>query len=328
MRGSIADLCAYLENAGFEPVLSEYGTFPVDPDSATVESCRKAVESKADIFVLVIGTRYGSTNEQDKSITNLEYTTARDKGIPIYVFVMRSIIDILPIWVANPSGDFKTVVDSPGLFEFVSAIRSSGETWVFSFDLAQDIVAVLRAQLSYLFTDSLELRIRASRSGVLTEKYKSVSGNELRLIIDRPRAWEYRLFSESLLREIAVSADLKRDWSSNLVLGPLRSVNLGELANYTHRKLAELIKLHKHLKYLFEEGLRAACGPTGQGGNPDTIIYVANRIGGVYRAALEWKLDFYRLLIEERLLTLRDLCVGLFDHLVVFCLSGCFSNTQ
>ena len=82
------DLYSYVEQAGFEPVLSEYPTFPVDPDETTVENCRKAVESRADVFILVIGGRYGSVSEHGKSVTNLEYVTGRAKGIPVYVFVM------------------------------------------------------------------------------------------------------------------------------------------------------------------------------------------------------------------------------------------------
>src|SRR6266481_3633603 len=72
-----ADLYSYVDQAGFEPVLSEYPSFPVDPDERTVENCRKAVENRADVFVLVIGGRYGSVAEDGKSVTNLEYVTAR-----------------------------------------------------------------------------------------------------------------------------------------------------------------------------------------------------------------------------------------------------------
>jgi hypothetical protein len=141
------DLYSYVEQAGFEPVLSEYPTFPVDPDETTVENCRKAVESRADVFILVIGGRYGSVSEHGKSVTNLEYVTGRAKGIPVYVFVMRSILDILSVWKANPTGDFTSVVDSPKLLQFVSEIRDGGEDWVFAFDTAQDIISILRTQL-------------------------------------------------------------------------------------------------------------------------------------------------------------------------------------
>ncbi len=316
LRQLRADLYLYLENAGFDPVLSEYSTFPVDPDSAALENCRKAVENKADIFVLVIGCRYGSTDEHGKSITNLEYLTARAKGIPVYVFAMRSIIDILPVWAANPGGNFTTVVDSPKLFEFVSGIRNSGEKWVFPFDLVQDIVNILRTQLAYLFADALDLRTRASGSGVLAGKYKNVSGRELRLIIERPRAWEHLLFHEALLREITASADLKRDWSYKFVPGILRPISPEEFRQYVQAKAAETLKIFENMKNLFQDALSSAYGPPGQSADPDAILYVANRVGAIYRAALDWKLDFFRLLIDERLFKFRELAAALCDNIV------------
>jgi hypothetical protein len=139
-----ADLYSYAEHAGLEPVLSEYPSFPVDSDQTTVENCRKAVETRADVFVLVIGARYGSVVEHGKSVTNLEYLTAKAKGIPVYVFVMQSILDILPVWKANATGHFDTVADSPKPFQFVSEIRDAGDNWVFPFNTAQDIIGVLR----------------------------------------------------------------------------------------------------------------------------------------------------------------------------------------
>ena len=162
-----ADLYLYFDGADLDPVLSEHPSFPVDPDVTTVENCRKAVESRADIFVLVVGGRYGSLSENGKSVTNLEYLTAKAKGIPVYVFVMDSILTFLPVWKANPAADFASVVDSPRLFEFVSDIRDRSAKWVFAFDTAQDITSILRNQLAYLFADALALRIRASASGAL-----------------------------------------------------------------------------------------------------------------------------------------------------------------
>jgi hypothetical protein len=133
-----ANIFEYLGDAGFEPILSEYPTFPIDPDASTSANCRKAIEERADIFVLVIGGRYGSTDETGKSVTNIEYLAARAKSIPVYVFVMRSILDIIPVWKDNPTGNFTSVVDSPRLFEFVCSVRDSGKQWVFPFDASGD----------------------------------------------------------------------------------------------------------------------------------------------------------------------------------------------
>ena len=314
LRQVRADLQAYLENAGFDPVLSEYPSFPIDPGSANIDNCRKAVEARADVFVLIIGNRYGSTDQHGKSVTNLEYLTARAKGIPIYVFALRSIIDMLPMWKDNPKANFQQVVDSTDLFKFVSSIRDGGKTWVYSFDLAQEIVTILRTQLAYLFADALSLRMRVAGMDILAEKFNSLSGPELRLIIDKPRAWEYLLFSEALLREIRSSENLKQDWQHKVVLEARTLKPMEFIGEYVPEKLYSASMVFKKLEALVNTSLPEAFGAPGLSGNPEKIVYVANRIGSVYRRALEWKLDFYRLILHDELSNLRSLTASVLDN--------------
>ena len=74
------DLRQFIEGVGYRPLLSEHASFPIDPDATTIENCRRRVEQDADILVLVIGGRYGSIDATpNKSVTNLEYTSARHK---------------------------------------------------------------------------------------------------------------------------------------------------------------------------------------------------------------------------------------------------------
>jgi hypothetical protein len=54
-------LARFIEDElGYRSLLSEYNSFPVDPDADTIENCWRRVEQDADILVLVIGGRYGS----------------------------------------------------------------------------------------------------------------------------------------------------------------------------------------------------------------------------------------------------------------------------
>lgn len=311
-----ADLYDYLENIGFEPVLSEYPSFPVDPDYETISNCRKAVEERADILLLIIGGRYGSINEHGKSITNLEYVTARAKGIPVYVFVMRKIIDLLAIWTDNPQGDFKSVVDSTALLEFVSSVRNVDKTWVFPFDLAQDIVKALRLQMAYLFSDALTLRSRITASGVALDKYKHASPEELRLLIDRPSAWEYSLFAKALRREVSQCEPLKRDWSNHIAFGPKKYYNRAQFALYLSEKLAQAKSLETNFKAILPSTLIDAVGAPDQAGDPDKIFWVANRIAAQYREALQWKIDFYTVLVPEIALRIRDAVSSVLDKIV------------
>src|SRR4051794_26361281 len=87
------DLTRFIaDDLGYTPLLSELPSFPVDPDLDTIENCRARVERDADIFVLIVGARYGSIDSATlKSVTNLEFLSARQKGIPIFAFIEKGI---------------------------------------------------------------------------------------------------------------------------------------------------------------------------------------------------------------------------------------------
>lgn len=166
LRQVRADMKGFIETLGFNPVLSDYNSFPINPDVNAVENCLRVVQEQADIFVLIVGGRYGSIPEGDKSVTNLEYLQAKARGIPIYAFIERSILSVLPVWKANPESDFRSVVDSTKLFEFVSSLRDLAGVWVFPFETAQEITDTLRQQFAYLFMDALQLRTKLKSTGL------------------------------------------------------------------------------------------------------------------------------------------------------------------
>jgi hypothetical protein len=120
-----ADLGRFIsEELGCRPLVSELPSFPIDPDVDTIENCQRRVEQDADILVLIIGGRYGFIDSRSaKSVTNLEYLAARAKGIPIYAFVDRRILAVLPVWHANKEGVFSGVVDDPLVFAFIEEVR-------------------------------------------------------------------------------------------------------------------------------------------------------------------------------------------------------------
>lgn len=184
-----ADLSIFIERLGCEPVLSEFDTFPLHPDISTAENCTRVVETNADIFVLIVGNRYGSLTKDGRSVTNLEYLVAKAKGIPIYTFVDKAIITALKIWKRNKSADFSAIVDDTNLFEFVSEIYDTGSQWVYGFEVAQEIVSTLRNQFAYLFMEALDLRFRAAHSGLQPSLRKELHGTVLRIAIERPPGW-------------------------------------------------------------------------------------------------------------------------------------------
>ena len=66
------DIREFIEtDLGYEAILSEYDSFPIDPDKDTINNCLRVVEQRADIMVLIVGSRYGYiTDHGEKSITN------------------------------------------------------------------------------------------------------------------------------------------------------------------------------------------------------------------------------------------------------------------
>jgi hypothetical protein len=301
-----ADIKQAIESLGYVAALSEHAAFPVAPELSAVENCLKVVDQDADIFLLIVGGRYGSTGCEGKSVTNLEYLRAKAKGIPAYVYVNKAILNNLAIWKDNKEGNFASVVDSTKLFEFVDYLQGNSGTWVFPFETAEDIMKALRNQLAYLFAECLQLRL-SLKGNPLPPSLNKLHPDALNIVINRPRFWEYLLFSEVLSNELQACSNIKRDVTYGISLGKGESFTGVQCAPWLIAKDYELIRILNALERLANEACPEAVGPDGVAGDPEKIVYVAQRIGHAYREALEWKLDFDRLIVDEPFLK----CAGI-----------------
>jgi hypothetical protein len=300
-----ADIREFAEAAGLEPILSELDSFPVNPSVSTVENCLNAVRNKADLFLLVVGNRYGSITDTGRSITNLEYIEAASRGIPRFVFVKAEIITVLSIWKQNRSADFSSSVDTPQLFEFVSGLRDEGEVWVFPFSNAQEIVRTLRKQLSYLFADSLALRAKLQRQD---QTALALSPDALRIYIERPTGWEYLAFAKIL--QDGIASHYKRRLDLELGVTFDRVVDLTDKRDATQwvsAKFTQITQIAEGLSRALNDGIRRAVGEPGQPGDIQRIEHIASRIADGYLQAIEWTLEFHRLKTMPELETLMTL---------------------
>src|ERR1700728_90860 len=185
-----SDMAHFIDDGlGYRSLLSEMDSFPISPELTTIENCKTRVREDADIFLLIVGGRYGFLEKDTgKSVTNLEYETARAKGIPVYVFVEKATLVAMSIWEQNPTADFSRQVDNPKLFEFIKRIRSEERVWVREFERSDEIAKCLRLQFAYLFTESLELYRRSGGSKIVRE-LSALSGKSLRIAVERPPVW-------------------------------------------------------------------------------------------------------------------------------------------
>lgn len=291
-----ADLRDFAESVGFEPILSELDTFPVDPSRDTVENCINVVRTRADVFVLVVGGRYGSINEAGKSITNLEYLEAAARGIPKYVFVKSEILSLLPIWRANPDADFSSTVDTPKLFEFVSHLRDTGEVWVFPFNNAQEITKTLRTQLSYLLADCLDLRSKLHKSDLSA---LHLGPESLRIYVEKPKGWEYLVLAKLMQENVQLYENKKLDAELGISFGPVIDLTDRSLAlKWISGKIAQILNTAQHLSKALNVGAEGAVGKPGEPGDIFRIVHLATRLADGYSHVLDWTLEFNRLEVE------------------------------
>ncbi len=146
---------------GHEPVLSEFPSFPVLPELSIIENCRRNVRNNADVFILIVGGRKGSIdNTTKRTITNIEYETAKQSGIDTFIFVKRSVLSLLPIWEKNPTADFSSEVDSPDVFHLLRKLAQikSGDTLL---TRASEISDILSIQLSVFLKYLIDKKGRA-----------------------------------------------------------------------------------------------------------------------------------------------------------------------
>lgn len=293
------DIKDSIETLGLQPILSDHSSFPIDPDMGTIDNCLKVVDERADILLLIVGGRYGTPTEQGKSVTNMEYLRARGKGIPVYVFVQNSILNILSVWKANPNANFQNVADSQKLFEFVESLRSIDNVWVLGFDVVQDIYAAFREQLAYLFMDGLQLRSRVKSAG-LSARLLRLQGKPLRIVIERPPFWEYLLFAHCLAQELSEVEAQKLDLHYGVVLGTGEHLKEpAEIFDWMDRKIIQAERIVDTSKQLVNVALQEALGPPGSPGDAERIVYVSQRLAETYRHAVEWATETKRVSAPE-----------------------------
>lgn len=192
----------FIDGFGYEAVLFEGGNIPYDHQLPLDQSCYSKV-TKCDMLVLIIGGRYGSSSSvEDKedynpcnSITIKEYKSARDKDIPIFIFIERNVYSEYRTYKANVgnSGVKYAYVDDVKIFEFIAQILSQKRNnQVCEFDKFEDISNWLRDQWAGLFADYLKQRQDQKELSSISAKVDELSQISETL----------RKYTESLMREV------------------------------------------------------------------------------------------------------------------------------
>ncbi len=279
------------EDYGFEPMLSEFNSFPTEPCVGTFENCLSNVDNYADIFVLIVGTRYGYVTDAGKSITNLEYLHAKAKGIPMFVFVSKQIYNNLPIWRKNKEGDFSSIVDNSKIFEFVSEIYDESRQWIYTYDNVRDIKIAIKNQLCLIFSDGIKFQkcLRTPQFSVLNY---DIPEGAIRAIVEQPAFWEYKFFAHVLKGEYDNLIKHKWDLQYGIFEGHTISLDTKQLIDDVSEKINEITKLIDMLKIIIDKAFQDAIGDLGVPSDLEMMIYVSKRFTSICMRLIEWSVYF------------------------------------
>jgi len=179
----------FISSLGFDPVLFEHGGVAFAPDKALDESCYREVQN-CDIFVLIIGGRYGSERTETKgdqrrvfyeayeSVTKTEYRSANEKDIHIYIVIDKYVYAEYQTYLKNPKNEPITYahVDHSGVFKLVEEVLSQRRNNPMStFDRYSEIEEWLRSQWAGLYRDLLMRVHQQKQISTLAEKVNDLS---------------------------------------------------------------------------------------------------------------------------------------------------------
>jgi hypothetical protein len=245
----------FIDTLGFDPVLSEKGDIAYSPDVPLDESCYREVKN-ADIYVLIIGGRYGSEASGSKSklprdfhtryesITKLEYKNASDNNVPIYILIEKSVYADYENYLKNKANTTFNYahVDSINIFIFIEEIISqTRNNPIFQFDKYSDIEGWLREQWAGLFRELLKKISSQSQLSSLANQINELSeiNKTLKKYLETVMNKIVPVDSEKIIKE--ESARLKEAMK-------LSRINESKLVNYLQARYGiKLLDIYKAL---------------------------------------------------------------------------------
>ncbi|MEL7670312.1 DUF4062 domain-containing protein [Methanobacterium sp.] len=293
-----SELHEFIEGMGYTSLISESSAFPIDPKIKTVDNCRKKVELHADILILIIGGRYGSIDlESGKSITNLEYIEAINKGIPVYVFIEKSVLNHFELWKRNKSNDYSSVVDNTEVFEFIERIRNN-DSWTFPFNDIKDIKDTLTDQFAYLFKISLYDWSKFNKLRNIPI-YNNLGSKSLHYVLDQPESWEYLLFLQVWCDELELIYEKIYDYENDIKFYPSEFVPNDRIMEWIQLRSHEILNYMDTADRLFNKQLKVALGPPGTPGDSTMLITIAKNMVRLLSMIIDWNRKIRVAMSEE-----------------------------
>lgn len=179
----------FIELLGFDSILSEKGDITYTHEAPLDESCYREA-TNADIFVLIIGGRYGSASsssgkempasftERYDSVTKKEYESAVSRDIPIYILIEQNVNSEYHTYLKNKDNEniIYAHVDKKNVFWFIEDILSKPRNNpIHTFERFSDIESWLREQWAGLFRNLLQSSSSQKQIATLSAQVEKLS---------------------------------------------------------------------------------------------------------------------------------------------------------
>lgn len=307
-----------ISKIGFEPLLSEKNNFPYN-NKELVENCIDVISKNADVFLLIIGGRYGSKAESGKSITNIEYNTAKQLGIPIFVFIKKEVLNYLSCWEMNKEGNYSHLVDSTEIFEFINQIRKEDKVWSFEFDDAQDISQGFINQVSNKFAELLKMEKQ-----ILGNSYSSIwnhiSSDAKQILLNQDDLFEFQFFRQTLSDELEELEFLKNHYDYNLLLTCNKRISeYDELMSLFNQKMKSAKNYIHTFEVLINELYPKYIGEPGVPSDLKGLLLVARSFKSLLTEMINWCLDIRSISVPDCAIEAMNLFSKYFEQSIESC---------
>lgn len=203
-----------LDNLGHNAILSESPAFPIDPSKNTIDNCIDIVRDEADVFVLILKDQYGHVVPHiGMGITEMEFQTAVDKGIPIYTFTYSETMRQKGVLAGQLTEDS----DFGRLCRFIDDIRSKRSIWNFEYNNVEGLIDTLKVQLSNLLKHSLIVRNKVD-SIDKQWVFPHISSEAYRLLVYKEKNYVEKFFFQVMKDEMDRYTDLRLDYNYSMLV--------------------------------------------------------------------------------------------------------------
>lgn len=158
LKSTRKHVARFISSIGYEPILSDDGDVPYNHRVHTHDACLIELE-KSDLVILIIGNRHGGLyNNTGKSITRMEYETAKKSNIPVIAFVLENTYKKHGKYTKSKKNEVNNYSDEMiKIFAFIDDVRrSSIGNGIISFRNKYNLVYLLKKQLSGMVHDFLK----------------------------------------------------------------------------------------------------------------------------------------------------------------------------